>query len=382
MKILQIAENLYLESGGPTKVIGELAEILNLRGVETTVFSTIRRKKKANVYPLVTESAFFEQNFLSFFWPGYSTDFSKEIFRRIKEFDVIHVHEIWHYPHYAACVAARNAGVPYIITPHGAVDSWCLHRRAFKKKVFFNVAEKKIFSEAAAVQALTQSEADIIKKLVPKSKVVQIPNGINLDDFKIMPNREEFNRAFNIAPEEKVILFLSRIDKKKGLDILARAFGTIACREKRVRLVIAGPDNSGYAREIKKKLEDEKATDKTIFCGNLSGKDKMAALARADIFVLPSYSEGFSMAILEAMACGIPAIFTKQCNFPEAGRSKAALVIDASEIQLMQAINLLLESFELRFRIGNNAKKLIEQDFSLDAISAKLISLYHKVAKI
>ncbi len=382
MKILQIAENLYLESGGPTKVVCELAEILNRKGLPTTVFSTASAKKWGNIRPLAAESKIFEQNFLSFFWPGHSVAFAEAIIKNIKNFDVVHVHEIWHYPHFIACLAARVAGIPYVVAPHGAMDRWCWRRRALAKNLFFNIVEKEIFSGAAAVQALTRAEAEDIKKRAPASRIVKIPNGINLDDFALMPQRDEFERNFGIAPQEKMILYLGRIDQKKGLDLLSLAFGAVSRKKNNARLVIAGPDNSEYAREIKKILENQKVADKTIFAGNLSGSAKMAALARADVFVLPSYSEGFSMAILEAMVCGIPSIFTQQCNFPEAGENKAALIIDCDQYQLAEAINIVFDSAETSAQIGANAKKLITRDFSLEAVSARMISLYRAIAKI
>jgi len=382
MKILLVAENLNLKSGGPTKVVCELAEILAQKGISVAIFSPVKRKAGEQIYHSKrVDVRLFSQGCASKWWTGYSADLAKALNDEASDFDLVHIHEIWHYPHYAAAMAAEKAGKPYIVTVHGSLDPWCLGRKYFKKRIFSLFCERRILRGAAAIQSLTKKETEDIKNFGVSAPIVKIPNGIDIKEFQELPAHEDFEREHVGLRDKQVILFLSRIHVKKGLDILAKAFGHIARKRDDVRLVIGGPDNDNYQRQVEDMLKKENVLQKTVFTGMLTGVQKLSALARADIFVLPSYSEGFSMAVLEAMACGLPVIVTDQCNFPEIIPADAGIVIRSDARQLAKALESLLNDSCLRDRIGKNAKKLISEKFTLEAIANQMIMLYEKTIK-
>ncbi|GAG37700.1 unnamed protein product, partial [marine sediment metagenome] len=178
---------------------------------------------------------------------------------------------------------------------------------------------------------------------------------------------------------KRIILFLGRIHPQKGLDLLAKAFEKIAREWDNAYLMIVGPDSEGYKIKIEKMLESEGVLNKVIFTGMLSGRKKLIVLGGADIFALPSYSEGFSMAILEAMICKLPVIITKQCNFPEVTEVGAGNEIDPNVEQLTGALGNLLGNPELCKKMGEKGRKLVLEKYTWDKTADKMIKVYEEI---
>lgn len=378
MKVLHVAASLSPAWGGPVPVVKGLTEAMARKGVEVTVFATFGQTGGL-VQLEGVEVRLFKQNFLSRIWKGCSLKLVKTLYQEIERFDLTHIQEIWHYPHFAAYLTARKARKPYIVTIHGALEPWCLNYKGLKKKIYAALIQRRILNKAAAIHAITQEEVEHIKAFGVDRPIIVIPNGINPKEFSQLPPKEELKKLYPELQDEKVVLFLGRIHPKKGLDILARAFGKIARDRKDVHLLIVGPDEGGYRREVEKMLAPQNVIEKTTFTGMLTGKEKLAALSLADIFVLPSYSEGFSMAILEALACGLPTIITRQCHFPEVAQAKAGIVIDPDPVQLAEALLRLLDDPELREEMGNNGRRLVMEKFTWDRIADQMIELYQRV---
>ena len=379
MKVLYITTSLSSKWGGPTTVVQGLSEALTKKGLEVSVLSPFKKDDEKNIIrPKGVQVELFKENAFSIFWNGYSHKFRKNIFNRIDNFDLIHIHEIWHYPCFVSYLAAKNKE-PYIITPHGTLDPWCLNYKSLKKRIFSFLIQKRILNKASALHALTEKEREDIKKFGIGNYVKVIPNGIDIKEFENLPSRLELENIYPQLKNKKVILFLGRLHPIKGLDILARAFGAIAEKRDDICLLFVGPNEDEYREKIESILKKEKVIDKTIFTGSLSGRKRLAVLGGSDLFVLSSYSEGFSMAVLEAMACQLPVVITRQCNFPEVAENKAGFVIDPNEKELIIAINNLLKDVLLRKEMGENGRRLILREFTWDKIADKMIKLYQEV---
>ncbi|MFB0563422.1 MAG: glycosyltransferase [Candidatus Lokiarchaeia archaeon] len=379
MKVLQIAASLVSEWGGPPKVVYELSEHLIRTGVDITIYASGKRgKEKESIFPQGTDCKLFHQNFLSKFWRLYSPELSASLKTEIDKFDLIHIHEIWHYSHFIAYYWAKKKCKPYIITVHGALEPWCLNYKRFKKRVFSAFIQKKILREAAAIHAFTQSEAEQVKAFGINNRIIIIPNGIDLKLYAVLPPKEKIEAQYPQIKGKKMILFLGRIHPIKGLDILAKSISNIAGMREDTILVIAGPDD-GYKKQVESMIKIEGISKKVIFTGMITGKEKLAALSRADIFVLPSYSEGFSMSILEAMACGLPVVITNQCHFPEVKQYNAGLVIEPNVGELTEALEILLSDPELCQQMGNNGKRLVRERYTWDRIADQMIEVYKDI---
>jgi glycosyltransferase involved in cell wall biosynthesis len=196
-----------------------------------------------------------------------------------------------------------------------------------------------------------------------------------------LPDKNTFENTYPQLKGKKVILFLGRIHPKKGLDILAEAFGKIIRKQHNASLLIVGPDSDSYRSKIEKILAREGVLDKAIFTGTLTGNHKLAALSRADIFVLPSHSEGFSMSILEAMGCGLPVVITKQCHFPEVEQMQAGKIIDGDATELSEIIMELLNNPQLCRKMGKAGQKLVRDKYTWDEVADKMIGVYEEILK-
>jgi len=382
MKVLHVVASLSPTWGGPVPVVKGITEAMAKKGLNVTLFAPVVQGGSHGVIQLEgVRVRLFRQDLLSEVWRAYSSELTKTLHREIERFDLVHIHEIWHHPHFAAYRAARKAKKPFIITVHGALEPWCLNYKALKKRIYAVLIQRRILNRAAAIHAITQEEVEHIRAFGVDSPIFTIPNGIDSEEFSELPPREELEKHYPELQGKKVVLFLGRIHPKKGLDLLARAFGQVARERKDVHLLIVGPDEGGYRGEVERSLVSEGVVEKATFTGMLTGKEKLAALSRADIFVLPSYSEGFSMAILEALACGLPVIITRQCHFPEVAEARAGIVIDPDSAQLAEAMIELLDNPKLREEMGNNGKRLVMERFTWDKIANQMIELYQRVLK-
>jgi len=380
MKILYVTANMSSEWGGPTKVVAELTEKLVEKGIEIIIFSPFKRGEELKIVkPKGVELQLFPQNFIDKLWTSYSWDFARAIKQNVHKFDIIHIHEIWHYPNYVASWAAKRAGKPYVITIHGALDPWCLGYKSFKKKIYASLIQKRILKEASIIHAITDEEVKQIKNFVTNNNITMIPNGINPEDFENLPSRKELEKLYPELIGKKVLLFLGRIHPVKGLDLLTKAFGIVARERDDVCLLIAGPDSDGYRIQIEKLLESEGALNKTIFTGMLNGQKKLIALGGADICVVPSYSEVRSIVALEAMICKLPVIITKQCNFQEVAENRAGIIIESDTKQLVGALNKLLDNPKLCKEMGENGRRLVLENFTWDKIANKMIEIYEDI---
>jgi glycosyltransferase involved in cell wall biosynthesis len=381
MKVLHVVHSLIPEAGGNAKVVAELTENLAKRGITTSIFTTIMEKdEQENLFQPKGVGLFVsQQSFLARWWPYYSPELKKNIMKEMSKFDIIHIHDIWHYPNFAASRIAKRAGKPYIISTHGTLEPWALKYKGLRKRIYMALVQRRILQEAAAIHAVTSEEVKHIQSFGIDNGIAMIPNGISPEEFQDLPSRKDLEQLYPGLQENRVILFLGRIHPKKGLDLLAKTFGKIARERDDVCLLIAGPNKEGYQAHIEKMLQTEGVLDKVVFTGMINGYEKMAVLNGADIFILPSYSEGFSIAVLEAMICGLPVIITRQCNFPEVAEANAGIIIEPDVDQLANSLTKLLNEPQLRKEMGENGKHLVMEKYTWDKIAEKMMELYQTI---
>jgi glycosyltransferase involved in cell wall biosynthesis len=245
--------------------------------------------------------------------------------------------------------------------------------------IFGVVAQRRYLRGASVLHASTEDEEVAIRMFKVMTPVAVIPNGVDVRVFSHLPASRRFEEEYPELIGKTVLLFLARLHPQKGLDMLASAFGRVAKSRGDVHLVLAGPDSYGYRKEIERILVMNGARERVTFTGMLTRDQKMAALSRADVFVLPSYSEGFSMGILEAMACHLPVLITRPCHFPDVSKHRAGLVIEPNEEQLAESIHALVCSQPARDEMGENGYRLVQKEYSLEVITRRIISMYEGV---
>ncbi len=379
MNVLHAVASLNREDGGGVNVAIELTQFLAKKGIDVTIFA-----------PAVSESAgvrhangvrikYFARGYLAKFWSGYSRPLADALKRESAEYDLIHTHGLWYFPQYAAYQAAKISKKPVLATIHGELSATALAHRALKKKIFSALIQKKILRNAAAIHAVSEKEARDIAEFVAHPRIVVVPNGINVGEFAGPADIEWIRKTYPQLAGKKVILFMGRIHAAKGLAVLAQAFARMAKKRNDLRLLIVGPDNWGYRVRLEKLLQHLGVMDQVIFTGMLVGLEKRAAWGAADIFALPSYSEGFSIATLEAMACGLPVVISRHCNFPEVEKARVGRIVDTDVEALSGSLMELLENPGLCQAMGARGRNLVREKYSWDAIAGRMIAVYDKI---
>lgn len=380
MRVLHVLGGLA-NSSGPTHIVLSLASHLSDIGNEVSVFylggrglDTVRPEDtriRLREFPLTWSRR----------W-GYSTALRRGLREGISHFDVVHVHSLWMYLNLAAVRAARHAGVPAIIAPQGALDDWSLSLHGLRKRIYGAAVERGLLNAASAIQVVSPREIRNVRGFGVRTPCVLIPNGIDPAAFDDLPDRNELRRRAKLDAEHLVVLFLSRVHPKKGLDLLLTALPEVVRRCPRARLVIAGSDRgSGYTQTLRDMTRHGGIEDHVVFIGEMRGEDKRIALAGADVFVLSSYSEGQPVAALEAMAAGLPVVLTDVCNVPDVAERNAGRVISPDPAQVAQALGDLLLDDAARAAAGQEAGLLARERFAWRTIAERLHVLYGNVAQ-
>jgi len=308
-----------------------------------------------------------QTRFYTFSWP-----LTRWLARHVREFDLVHIHALFSYAALPAALAAHRAGVPYIVRPLGTLNRWGIeNRRPWLKKLSFRVLESRILASAAGIHYTSEQELVEAGELGVSANPLIIPNAVELPAREARPRRHD----------RKVILFLSRFDRKKGLDLLFEAFSRVRNECPDAVLVLAGTGDPEWVASLKINAERLGIASDVIWAGFLTGEDKWAALSGADVFVLPSYSENFGIALVEALACGCPVVLSDQVGIHrEISRAEAGLVTPCRVEELSRALLNVLNDAALRRRMSENGVRLARQQFSLEAVSRQLAAAYAAVA--
>jgi glycosyltransferase involved in cell wall biosynthesis len=305
--------------------------------------------------------------------------------RLIKEhaIDVVHCHELRTVENLRVAPVANALGVPVVLSPHGTLpyDTG----RPIMKQLWDRVLGRRLLPRFDRVVALTANEAAEAKVVwtgchlsLPDDRVSIVPNGVHPQDFASLPPREPFRTRWKLG-NGPVVLFLGRLHERKGLHLLIPALAEAVKAGPEARLVIAGPDE-GMLAKLKEQVSQFNLGGRVVFTGMLTGNEKLAALAAADLFALPAVGEGFSMAVLEAMACGLPVLLTPGCNFPEVVDAGAGIVVPREIGALGEALRALLIDGDRRASMGQRARQLVQERFTWPQVVAQMVEVYRQVS--
>src|SRR5882724_2077158 len=273
------------------------------------------------------------------------------------DLDIMSVHGLWKYCSVGSRRWHRETGRPYVVHPHGMLDSWALRNARWKKRIAAALYENQHLRGAACLCALSEAEAQSIRSYGLRNPICVIPNGVDLPDLR------ESNAKVQ-SESRKTLLYLGRLHPKKNISNLIRAWNETFNSQRgsgdRWVLAIAGWDQGGYESELKRI-----ATGTSIvFLGPQFGADKSECYRACDAFILPSLSEGLPMTVLEAWAHAKPVLMTAECNLPEGFQANAALRIgtDAKEIT-MGLRGLVSMSAADRADMGDRGRTLVSERF-------------------
>ena len=328
------------------------------------------------------QPAQFDADHLSF-WPAARRPWlqSGELRRRfqttVAEADGVHIHGLWEASTAMASLTSRSLGKPYIVSAHGMLEPWALANKRLKKWLYATLIERRVIANASCLHALTRAEAGQYRAFGATCPIAVIPNAV---DVPANLSSEAFLASQPSLRGKRLILFLGRLHPKKGLDLLAGAWPEIAKAHPDAHLVLAGPDAEGTQARVQDVLAGSGAPDSVSFTGMLDGAMKWSALAAAECFVLPSYSEGLSMGVLEALGAGVPVIVTRQCNMPEAREYEAGWEIEATVEDLGGALRSVLgRAREENARTGRRGSDLVTSRYNSRQVAAAMAEVYQYV---
>jgi glycosyltransferase involved in cell wall biosynthesis len=288
--------------------------------------------------------------------------------------DVIHLHNVWEMILLRASQIARAMGKPYLVLPNGMLDPWSLEQKKWKKQVALAMGYRRMLDECAMLHLLNDSEQELIAPLNLKCEATIIPNGVNFSEIDPLPPFGQFIASHRELSGRRFVLFLSRLHYKKGLDYLADGFALLAPKHEDLDLVVAGPDG-GERDNFQRRVAAAGLTDRVHIVGPLYGKEKFAALVDCDCFTLPSRQEGFSIAILEALAAGAPVVISTNCHFPEVAAAGAGEVIELNADALAAALDRVLYDPK-RHQLGQEGRYLVESQYTWDRVARLSIEVY------
>lgn len=386
MRILHVIASLSLRDGGPPKACVEMARAVARRGHEVALYTTHIAEDSAAETALTPEQAARDglilRSFPRHFPKGWSASFGlgRALKQDIPGFDLVHCHSLYLYHSWRVPVFCRRFGVPYLIRPHGTLDPFIRRRHRLKKAILDAVYQQAAYRHAAALHYTTAEEQRLAEPAI-KAQVpgVVIPNGLDAEAFAPLPPRGAFRARHPEIGDRTLLLFLSRINFKKGLDVLAQALGRLRARRPAEdwHLVLAGPDNEGLGTQVRAWLQEAGVLERVTFTGMVLGEEKRELLADADLFVLPSYSENFGIAVVEAAAAGLPLVISDAINIaPEAKAAGAALVSPAGDAEAVAAdLMRLLDDADERQALAAAAQPFARR-YEWDRIAVRLEEVY------
>ncbi len=381
LSVLQVVPSINPSTGGPAVSVSGLAAALARAGIGTTIAALDYPEHGVPVAVAGVRSIGSRPSRLGRRMRGWSPVLRRSILEAAREADILHSHALWMVPGIYARQAAVRFGRPLVISPRGMLDPWSLARSRGKKRIAAWLYENRNLRAARLLHATSDLEAEAIRRYGLRQPIAVLANGIDLPGPGAAARREVLEARFPELRGSRWLLFLGRLDPKKGLDLLLEIWRELGARAPDWRLVIAGPDLGGYgARIVAAVTADPELRSRTTFTGMLEGEEKSAALAHAELFVLPTRGENFGIAVAEALAHGTPVLTTTAAPW-EVLRERGCgwwVAPEVEELRGALAGALRLPPGELA-RMGALGRDVVAEQFSWDSIGERWVEVYRWV---
>jgi glycosyltransferase involved in cell wall biosynthesis len=387
MKILHVTPSVGSHRGGTSQAVLEMLQALKANGVNVELLTTNDNGIDLLDVPLCqliqyqkTPTRFFPRfspqiSFIREF--AFSWELTKWLWKNIPNYDIVHIHALFSYVSTIAMLIARLQKIPYINQPHGLLCEWSLQQSKLKKKIYLSLIERSNLKYSHALQFTSIKEVQEVERLELKAPSVAIPLGLQIPT-KIPQARQKLREIYNIPPEKPIILFLSRLHYKKGLDYLIPALGKL--KNKNFTFILAGNGSPDYENEITELLISHQLSHCTHRPGFVKGKMKDILLQGSDIFVLTSHSENFGVVVLEAMVAGLTTIVTPGVALADMIKeNNVGYVPELDIFDIAKTIEYCLENSPEAKATGDSARQFILENYTWDRISSKMISFYQGI---
>ena len=382
LNVLQVIPSVAAVHGGPSLAIVSIEKALADRGCSVTTVTTDDGGPGIRIPgddlpapPAGVERLHFRK------W----TEFYKVapgmvpwLWSNVRRFDVVHVHALFSFSSTAAATVARRLGVPYILRPLGTLTSYGVtRRRPWLKSASLACLEGPALRAAAAVHFTSPEEEREARLLGVALKGVVIPLGI---EGVRKGNRDRVLAELGIPAAGPIVLALSRIDPKKNFEGLLGALRILRREGLTPTLLIGGAGERKYLGSLRDLATREGIGEQVHWLGQVGGQVKEDLLAAAGVFVLPSFSENFGLAAVEAMAAELPCVLGRGVALAEqASRAGAGVVVDPDPESIADGMRHYLANPDARLAAGAAAVALFQVEFSLERMGERLEALYRSI---
>lgn len=398
MRVLQIVPSIALIYGGPSQMVRGLSQALVAAGATVEIVTTNANGDRDQApldvplqQPIPQPGGYTIRYFRCAPFRRYKFSLSllRWLSQNVHHYDIVHIHALFSPLSTAAATLCRWHRVPYILRPLGTLDPLDLRKKQRIKALYGQWLERPNLAGAAAVHFTSAEEARISERFGVQTHDIVIPLGVQLPEADAESTLAggisvSEPRAGGDRPSEPILLFMSRIDPKKGFDLLIPALDQLAAEGVPFRLVVAGsnPQDPEYEARTLATLRNRSWGDRVETVGFVSGATKRAWLDRADVFVLPSYYENFGIAVAEAMAAGVPVAISKGIHiWPAVVESGGGWVCDCTVDSVAAMLRTALsDRTDCRHR-GDRAQRYAHEHYSWPTIAQQTLTTYADLLK-
>ena len=391
LKVLHIIPSVATVRGGPSQAVIEMVSALRSQGVDAEIATTNDNGKDLLDVPLyeltdqLSEYGAVPIRFFPRVSPNihtvrefaFSRSLTTWLWQHITEYDLVHVHAIFSYASTIAMAIARIKKVPYINRPLGQLCTWSLQQSKVRKKIYLKLIERSNLLHSQALHFTAQQELEEFNLLKLNIPSFVLPHGVQIPEL-ISDAQERVRKLLQIPDHFPILLFMSRIHPKKGLEYLIAALGKL--KEYNFALVIAGSGEPDYVSQIQDLLVTHGISDRTHLVGFVEGEIKNLYLQSADLFALTSHSENFGIAAIEALASGTPVLITDGVAIAPMVKEQAIGYVTKLEIDaIVTTLKSFLQNSNQNLLIRQKSQQVIAENYSWKSISIQLTKIYQDI---
>jgi glycosyltransferase involved in cell wall biosynthesis len=385
MRILHLIPYMHPSAGGPPVVVDRWCVELRRLGIDAEVLTT-------NAYAEAGDTAW-QEHYRSGYpitvlpcrgWRGfgYSPKTERLLRMKLNSCDLVHVHNVWSYCNRLAARLCPIADVPFIVSPHGMLDPHSMSLKSWKKRLYGGVIEFPALRKATGLMFTHPEEERLARQTCGKLPAgYVVPLGTAAPPVESREHLTQlFLMRFPFLQDAERIVFLGRLHSKKGLDLLLPAFARVAEVRGAARLILVGPGDETYVNELRRVTQSLGIKDRVVFAGPLGGRDKWAALAAADVYVLPSYQENFAIALVEALRIGTPVVCSRRINiWSDLAGAQAATICDLTVDDIASKVGGLLNDRASAAAQGQRGAVFAAANYTWEKSVGQLARVYGQI---
>ncbi|MBD2385318.1 glycosyltransferase [Cylindrospermum sp. FACHB-282] len=387
MKILHIIPSVASVRGGPSQAVLETVKALRNQGVDAEIATTNDNGNDLLDLPLgkLIDYKQVPVQFFPRFSPkvnsirefAFSSQLTRWLWQNVSNYDLLHVHAIFSYASTAAMAIARFQNIPYIVRPLGQLSEWSLQQSAGKKQIYLHLIERTNLNHSRALHLTSQQEQQEVYRLALSAPSFVLPHGLSIPP-PIPHVRYLLRQHLNVPADEPVILFLSRLHPKKGLEYLIPALGKLT--HHRFTFVLAGSGSQEYEAEIESLLISTGIRSRTHFAGFVAGETKNLFLQGSDLFALTSHAENFGLAVLEALAVGVPVLVSPGVALASVVQQhQLGYIAELDVLAIASAIEQYLSHPQETKEMSDRARQVVMENYTWDRVAQEMVVLYGKI---